>query len=141
VPWPPERNAACWCGSGRKYKKCCGAPGFLAVEPPAPASLVLKIELDDVRPPVWRRVAVPSTIRLDRLHGVIQDAMGWHDEHLYAFDGDGVSYLDPRSDSPELKADDARLVALANEPGQQLRADHRRKRNLTTALDAARLPR
>ncbi|MFB8761456.1 SEC-C domain-containing protein [Nocardiopsis alba] len=26
VAWPPERNAACWCGSGRKYKKCCGSP-------------------------------------------------------------------------------------------------------------------
>lgn len=25
--WPPERNAPCWCGSERKYKKCCGAPG------------------------------------------------------------------------------------------------------------------
>jgi hypothetical protein len=24
--WPPERNDACWCDSGRKYKKCCGAP-------------------------------------------------------------------------------------------------------------------
>ena len=23
VPWPPERNAPCWCGSGSKYKKCC----------------------------------------------------------------------------------------------------------------------
>ena len=22
-PWPPERNKACWCGSERKYKKCC----------------------------------------------------------------------------------------------------------------------
>ncbi|WP_143121703.1 SEC-C domain-containing protein [Saccharopolyspora antimicrobica] len=28
APWPPERNDACWCGSARKYKKCCGAPGF-----------------------------------------------------------------------------------------------------------------
>ncbi|WP_158888238.1 SEC-C domain-containing protein [Amycolatopsis anabasis] len=27
-PWPPGRNDPCWCGSGRKYKKCCGAPGF-----------------------------------------------------------------------------------------------------------------
>ncbi|WP_219417028.1 SEC-C domain-containing protein [Pseudonocardia nigra] len=26
VPWPPERNARCWCGSGAKYKKCCGRP-------------------------------------------------------------------------------------------------------------------
>ena len=24
VPWPPRRNEPCWCGSGRKYKKCCG---------------------------------------------------------------------------------------------------------------------
>jgi tetratricopeptide (TPR) repeat protein len=23
IAWPPERNAACWCGSGNKYKKCC----------------------------------------------------------------------------------------------------------------------
>ena len=21
----PGRNDACWCGSGKKYKKCCGA--------------------------------------------------------------------------------------------------------------------
>lgn len=28
IPWPPPRNAACWCGSGRKYKKCCGALRF-----------------------------------------------------------------------------------------------------------------
>lgn len=24
IVWPPERNQPCWCGSGRKYKKCCG---------------------------------------------------------------------------------------------------------------------
>ena len=24
--WPPGRNEPCWCGSGRKYKTCCGAP-------------------------------------------------------------------------------------------------------------------
>lgn len=26
LAWPPGRNEACWCGSGRKYKKCCGSP-------------------------------------------------------------------------------------------------------------------
>jgi tetratricopeptide (TPR) repeat protein len=25
VAWPPDRNDPCWCGSGQKYKKCCGA--------------------------------------------------------------------------------------------------------------------
>lgn len=25
LSWPPARNAACWCGSGVKYKRCCRA--------------------------------------------------------------------------------------------------------------------
>ena len=37
----------------------------------------LRIRLDDVEPPVVRRVEVPLTIRLDRLHLVLQAAMGW----------------------------------------------------------------
>jgi tetratricopeptide (TPR) repeat protein len=24
IAWPPARNSPCWCGSGTKYKKCCG---------------------------------------------------------------------------------------------------------------------
>jgi hypothetical protein len=24
IVWPPPRNGPCWCGSGAKYKKCCG---------------------------------------------------------------------------------------------------------------------
>jgi hypothetical protein len=24
IVWPPARNSPCWCGSGIKYKKCCG---------------------------------------------------------------------------------------------------------------------
>ncbi|TMM05573.1 MAG: hypothetical protein E6G10_02360 [Actinobacteria bacterium] len=24
IAWPPGRNERCWCGSERKYKKCCG---------------------------------------------------------------------------------------------------------------------
>lgn len=26
MSWPPGRNEPCWCGSARKYKKCCGDP-------------------------------------------------------------------------------------------------------------------
>ena len=26
IAWPPPRNAQCWCGSGGKYKRCCGRP-------------------------------------------------------------------------------------------------------------------
>jgi tetratricopeptide (TPR) repeat protein len=24
LAWPPQRNEPCWCGSGLKYKRCCG---------------------------------------------------------------------------------------------------------------------
>jgi tetratricopeptide (TPR) repeat protein len=32
LAWPPGRNDPCWCGSARKYKRCCGRgrPGSLA---------------------------------------------------------------------------------------------------------------
>jgi len=36
----------------------------------------LKVTLDDVEPPVLRRIEVPLTIRLDRLHSALQAAMG-----------------------------------------------------------------
>ncbi|MFE3172018.1 SEC-C metal-binding domain-containing protein [Amycolatopsis sp. NPDC059235] len=28
LSWPPARNEPCWCGSGAKYKKCCGRPSL-----------------------------------------------------------------------------------------------------------------
>jgi len=41
------------------------------------AVLQLKINLIGVsKPPVWRRLLVPATMRLDSLHNVIQAAMG-----------------------------------------------------------------
>ncbi|MEO5626582.1 MAG: plasmid pRiA4b ORF-3 family protein [Dokdonella sp.] len=45
----------------------------------------LKIALKNVRPTVVREVLVPSTLRLDRLHAVIQTAMGWGDVHMHEF--------------------------------------------------------
>ncbi len=33
IPWPPDRNQPCWCGSDRKYKKCCGAAPSVDAEP------------------------------------------------------------------------------------------------------------
>jgi hypothetical protein len=52
---------------------------------PAKRCLQLRIRLLDVRPPIWRRVLVPATITLDRLHAVVQEAMGWSDMHLHEF--------------------------------------------------------
>ncbi len=46
---------------------------------------LLKIQLLDIEPVIWRRFVVPSSITLDRLHDVIQITMGWSDSHLHEF--------------------------------------------------------
>jgi len=45
----------------------------------------LKITLRRSKPPIWRRVVVRADTRLDRLHTVIQIAMGWMNCHLHQF--------------------------------------------------------
>jgi hypothetical protein len=55
----------------------------------------LKITLDDVKPQILRRIEVPVTIRLDRLHLAIQAAMGWTNTHLYEICAGDVSWGDP----------------------------------------------
>ena len=46
---------------------------------------VLRIELKDIEPLIWRRVAVPTSMNLKTIHNVIQAAMGWLDIHLWEF--------------------------------------------------------
>ncbi|MFF5204877.1 plasmid pRiA4b ORF-3 family protein [Streptosporangium sp. NPDC000396] len=45
----------------------------------------LKVTLREARPPVWRRVHVPSEASLAELHEVIQVAMGWEQHYLHLF--------------------------------------------------------
>ena len=61
----------------------------------------LKISINGIRPPVWRRVLVPGNYRLDRLHSIIQTAMGWQDYHLHEFQIDGLPYGDLSQEPPE----------------------------------------
>ncbi|WP_162150207.1 plasmid pRiA4b ORF-3 family protein [Arthrobacter sp. H14] len=49
----------------------------------------LKIGLRGSKPPIWRRILVPSSIRLNELHGVIQLSFGWMDAHMHLFSTDG----------------------------------------------------
>lgn len=46
---------------------------------------LLRIELKDFKPAIYRDVLVEPDITLRALHKVIQAAMGWDDAHLYAF--------------------------------------------------------
>jgi hypothetical protein len=55
----------------------------------------LKITLRGSRPPIWRRLEVPSTIRLDWLHEVLQTAFGWENYHMWVFRTDRGEYGEP----------------------------------------------
>ena len=58
----------------------------------------LKITLDDVKPVVLRRVEVPFDIRLDRLHLILQAAIGWTNSHLYEIRARDVGWSTPYPD-------------------------------------------
>ena len=50
-----------------------------------PTAYQLKVSLLYSEPLIWRRVQVPGTMTLSRLHDVIQLCMGWTDSHLHQF--------------------------------------------------------
>jgi Plasmid pRiA4b ORF-3-like protein/Helix-turn-helix domain len=54
--------------------------------PDAHEVLQFRIDLQEVTPPVWRRIEVPARYTFWDLHVAIQDAMGWTDSHLHVFE-------------------------------------------------------
>jgi Plasmid pRiA4b ORF-3-like protein len=75
---------------------------------PGDPVLQMRVALADVdRPPVWRQMVIPAGYTLDRVHGVIQAAMGWQDSHLHRFriaDREyGPEYLDDELDTLDEK--------------------------------------
>jgi hypothetical protein len=79
----------------------------------------LKITLDDVKPPVLRRIEAPMAIRLDRLHLALQAAMGWTNSHLYEIRAGDVRWgePDPDDDDGPLDARKARLADVREAAG------------------------
>ena len=58
----------------------------------------LKVTLRQVKPPIWRRIEVPSEIKLSDLSDALEAAMGWYGGHLHAFQAGGVTYELPDPD-------------------------------------------
>jgi len=97
------------------------AAGSAARTGTGPAVHRVKITLRGSRPPIWRRLEVPSGTTLSRLHQSIQAAFGWTDSHLWVFDtpageyGNGGGHLGFRS------AASAKLADVAALPGDRIR--------------------
>ncbi len=74
----------------------------------------IKVSLDGVKPPIWRRLLISSTTDLGELHEIIQIAMGWTDSHLHQFvvGDDRYGVPDPEFDYGMMPEDGIRIRAL-----------------------------
>lgn len=88
--------------------------------PPGQPVFGLRITLEEVTPTVWRRLLVPGTIRLAKLHDVFQSAMGWTNSHLHRFTIGGESFGMHVDDYPEDEVDEMEVSVL------QAIGEHRR---------------
>lgn len=71
-------------------------------------------------PPVWREVLIPASYTLERVHRVIQQAMGWEESHLHVFRIGGREYgvLDLYSEFDVLDERKVRLGDLVKRRGK-----------------------
>ena len=77
----------------------------------------LKVTLDEIAPPIWRRLEVPASVTLAKLHELLQAALGWTNSHLHMFEiGDeriAIPYdLDQLTEGEVTRS--ARLVKLGD---------------------------
>jgi hypothetical protein len=70
---------------------------------------VLVILLKEIEPPIWRRLIVPSSISLKKLHLVLQTTMGWANYHLHQFETAEGVFGTPDPDYPDGTLNEARI--------------------------------
>ena len=75
-----------------------------------------RVELEGIKPPIWRRIQVPGSLTLGEFHDVIQIVMGWRDSHLHRFTINqqlyGLSDEEESCDENEPPLQDERTVRL-----------------------------
>lgn len=71
--------------------------------------LTLHASIDDVAPPVWRRIRVDGDITLRNLHHILQASFGWTSSHLHQFDIEDDTYT---------MLDNEYVLDLIEAPGQ-----------------------
>jgi hypothetical protein len=85
----------------------------------------MKVTLRDIKPPIWRRIVIPSDYRLDEVAALILEAMGWNNTHLHAFFIGDRSYDQPFPDAPEaLDERQFTLREVFDEVGTRMRFDY-----------------
>src|SRR5260370_10538411 len=73
----------------------------------------VKVSLYGAKPPVWRRLEIPSAMPLDLVHEVMQVAFDWHGYHLHAFETACGEFGAPADDDGWAERKDEATAALA----------------------------
>jgi hypothetical protein len=81
----------------------------------------VKITLRGAKPPIWRRLEVPSGITLLRLHHAVQAAFGWSEEHLWVFETPYGDYGNADRELGYRSASSAKLADVAALTGDRIR--------------------
>ena len=85
----------------------------------------IKIQLEAVRPPIWRRVFLSSDVTLSKLHDIIQFSMGWTDSHLHMFEKDGDLFGPPDPYAfQKMSSERTRLSSLLRHEKEILRYEY-----------------
>lgn len=74
-------------------------------------TLIIRLALRGIQPPIWRQFTVPSDIRLDQLHTVIQAVMGWKNSHQHQFEAHGFRFSQPTKNSPAVEDERTTLLS------------------------------
>ena len=88
----------------------------------------VRIDLLQVKPPIWRRLILPGDLTLDRVHAVLNEAMGWTDSHLHRFrTGNGpyfITEFDLHEGDDGILENDVRLDQVVSEKGDTFWYDY-----------------
>jgi Plasmid pRiA4b ORF-3-like protein len=79
----------------------------------------VKVSLYGAKPPVWRRLEIPSAMPLSLVHAVLQVAFAWHGYHLHAFETVCGEFGSPDQDDDWAERQDEATATLAQVAGTE----------------------
>jgi hypothetical protein len=73
--------------------------------------LIIKINIKDIDPPIWRELIIKDDISFQKLHETIQLSFGWTNSHLWQFEIDNRIIVSPQD--PDFE-DEERDISVEN---------------------------